>query len=225
MLKHRKIYLKGDKMKDTLNYFDKLVKSQIYRLHTCMLAKIVSYDPTKMTAVVQPMTPYKVLDGEVTMPQLLAVPVMSINTGSFVISTPYEVDDIVVIGFAERDISGILETGEFDTNGGQRIFSLNDAIILGGIHTFETTTGVTSKTDLTIMNKEHGSKVILKSDGSIVIDADSIELGDGATEGVPLGATLKDWLDSHTHISATSGSPTSAPTSSSPSPSSTAKVK
>lgn len=212
-------------MKDTMNYFSKMMDKMLYRIHTCMLGKVVSFDPTKMRAVVQPMTPYKVYGGETSMPTLLNVPIMTMTTGSFVISVPYEVGDVVVIGFAERDISTILETGEFSTSGGNRVFSLNDAIVLGGIHTFETTTGVTSTTDLTIMNKEHGSKVTLKSDGSIVIDATSIELGDGATEGVPLGASLKTWLDSHTHISATSGSPTSAPLSSSPDPSSITKVK
>lgn len=53
--------------------------------------------------------------------------------------------------------------------------------------------------------------------GKVSIKAQEVLIGDGAIEGVPLGDTLKDWLDNHTHPNV--GKPTS------PSPDPSKRVK
>lgn len=60
--------------------------------------------------------------------------------------------------------------------------------------------------------------------GAVVVESPEILLGsDGAEEGVPLGITLKEWLDGHTHeyswTSSGGSGTTSPPTSESPKPS------
>jgi phage baseplate assembly protein gpV len=64
--------------------------------------------------------------------------------------------------------------------------------------------------------------------GKATIKANEILLGDGATEGTPLGKTLKEWLDNHTHEYSwtdTGGSGTTGKPSPSPQPSTVVKVK
>lgn len=59
--------------------------------------------------------------------------------------------------------------------------------------------------------------------GKVTVKADEILLGDGASEDVPLGNQLKQWLDNHTHP--TPNGESGSPSSSSPSPSGVVKVK
>lgn len=65
--------------------------------------------------------------------------------------------------------------------------------------------------------------------GKVTVKADEILLGDNATEGIPLGNQLKNWLDNHTHSyswnDGSGSSTTSAPSYSSPTPSEVVKVK
>ena len=54
--------------------------------------------------------------------------------------------------------------------------------------------------------------VKIKADGSIVLESSAgIFIGDGATEPIPLGTALLDWLNSHVHLG-NLGGPTSAAT-------------
>lgn len=54
--------------------------------------------------------------------------------------------------------------------------------------------------------------------GTVNVKAEEVIIGDGAVEGVPLGDTLKAWLDNHTHPN------TGSPTSESPAPSKKVKT-
>ncbi len=71
--------------------------------------------------------------------------------------------------------------------------------------------------------RAEGSIQVNIQGGVVIIDGSQILLGAGAGEGVPLGVTLKQWLDTHTHpYSWTSGagsSETSPPSTPSPDPS------
>lgn len=99
-----------------------------------------------------------------------------------------------------------------------------------------------------IANDEKKTEIVIESDGvmrlkdisngtelkfdistgdAIFTLATKLLLGSsGASEGVPLGNSLKDWLDNHTHGGvATGGGTTSKPSSTSPSPSSKVLVE
>lgn len=71
---------------------------------------------------------------------------------------------------------------------------------------------------LTVENVE-----IKVQNGTVIISADKILLGGlGANEGVPLGGTLKAWLDNHTHP--TPNGESGPPTNKSPEPSEVTKI-
>jgi phage gp45-like len=55
-----------------------------------------------------------------------------------------------------------------------------------------------------------GSYLHLKADGSIVIEATNILVGQGAGEPIPLGDVLLAWLNAHSHLG-NLGYPTGAP--------------
>lgn len=56
-----------------------------------------------------------------------------------------------------------------------------------------------------------GKGCTIKAAGKVVISAGSIDLGDGAVQGVVLGPALAALFNTHTHIAAAPGSPTSPP--------------
>jgi len=72
-----------------------------------------------------------------------------------------------------------------------------------------------------------GAYIKINTDGNIILypaSGKNVLLGDvSASEGVPLGQTLKSWLDSHQHP--TGVGPSGPPIASSPSPSSIVKTK
>lgn len=53
--------------------------------------------------------------------------------------------------------------------------------------------------------------ISIKPDGTIVIEAPNILVGDGSTEPIPLGQALLDWLNNHVHLG-NLGGPTSTAT-------------
>jgi hypothetical protein len=216
-------------MYDTLNFYNNLLDKNIRNMHTCLLGKVKSFNPTEMNVTVAPMNPYRVHGGDVKLPELIDIPVNSINSSEFIVVTPYKEGDIVVILFAERDISDIVEEGEFSDKTNKRKFDFNDAIIIGSIKPFTEELSNANKDDLQILKKDGTSKIVLKSNGDIIIESDNVLLGgEDANESVPLGDSLKTWLDSHTHDyswTSDSGSGTTSSPSSSPDPSSNVKVK
>ena len=66
--------------------------------------------------------------------------------------------------------------------------------------------------------KEDEAELKLKNDayvkienGTATIEANEVKLGEGASEGVSLGDSLKEWIDGHTHTGVSTGSGTSGP--------------
>lgn len=90
-----------------------------------------------------------------------------------------------------------------------------------------------------VINIISGDSVLIKSElatveaDTVVVDSGNILLGAGAEEGVPLGNTLKEWLDGHQHdfnyswgsSAGSSSGTTTSPTSDSPDPSSVTKTE
>ena len=208
-------------MSDTINFLESLIEERLADLHTCMFAKIVSYDPVENSATVQPLHKRK-FKGEnpINLPIIANVPVMSLVTGDFFIRIPYKKDDVVLLVFSERSYDSIINLG-VDQDETKRKHNLEDAVVIGGINLFSNNLSSTNSNDMLIAKKDMSSKVVIQANGNIVIEASNISLGEGATQAVPLGTALKTWLDSHTHSSDGAGSPTSA----SPNPSGVVKVK
>lgn len=188
-------------------------------INNCMMAKIEKFDGTTMRADVIPLVRMKNKDGKLEdVSMLIEVPVSFLKAGPFLIRPPYKSGDIVIVIFADNDIENVLLSGDTSNPNSTRKHSLDDAIIVGSIMPFTTTLPGEHLDDLIIANKDFTTKIVLKENGEVIIQGGNVFLGnESATEGIPLGDTLKTWLDGHTHGG-------SAPTSPSPSPSEVIKV-
>lgn len=191
---------------------------------TIKLARIESFDPVKMVADV---TILQKEEGEKN--ELFGIPVSCLRAGGFIVKPPYRQGDIVNVAFSSLSMDEVLISGKEENVSITEQFRNEDAVVQFGIPTMIDSFPSDHSEDLVIAKDDYSSKIVLTSGGDIVIQADgNVLLGENAEEGVPLGTTLKTWLDSHTHPiswtdsggSGTSGSPSSA----SPAPSEKVKL-
>lgn len=144
------------------------------------------------------------------------IPFASLRTKDFIFVPPYKVGDRVVILFAHRDITNILE------NDGSEALEINfdksDAVIVGTVNLFDQEVDLDDTEEGDFYFKKHDNSLSVKidSDNNIEIKTDgNIYLGDkNEAEPMPLGKQLKEWLDSHTHDydwTSTGGSSTTKP--------------
>lgn len=201
-------------MSEANRFFDGLGRKYSKDLHTSFLGEVTRYDATKMQADVQPLAS----QNELAYPTIVNLPVAHTGNGTFVIHVPLEKGDIVAVMTAEHDIDNIL-LGNSNTNvQTERSHELDDSIVVGKITPF-TDVQTLNDTDLHIGTRDGATSITMTPAGSIIIEAGTIELGAGATEGVALGTSLESYLNSHSHSAGGSGPPTS------PSPSPSTKVK
>jgi len=215
-----------------------IVNDKISDIHTCLPAKIEDYDHETMYAKVVILAK-KEFEGEMeALTPIIDVPVSHVKAGNFIVRPPYQEDDVVLVAFSEAGLDKLLITGEPEDPQFSREFSYDDAIVIQGLKTEqEDDYEPDYKDGLYISNVEKEIEFVMESDGNVrIIDnkngtelkfdvesagdvifdlANKLFLGSGtANEGVPLGDSLKDWLDTHSHPS--DGSP---PSSESPDPS------
>lgn len=129
---------------------------------------------------------------------VINVPVATVRSKDFVIYYPLDVDDIVILIFADNDIDNIL-LGE-DSIETERGHDISDCICIGGITLLNETLEVNEKDALVIQNISNTAKINVKSDGKIKIEAAEIELkgfakyrgreiavkGDGTSDGASI---------------------------------------
>lgn len=211
-------------------FFNNFSGQIIGGINNCMLGKIEKFDGEAMKAEVSPLVKFRNKDESLeTRPLLIEVPVSFLKAGPFIIRPPYRNGDIVLVVFADEDIENVLLSGELSNPNSTRTHSLDDAIVVGAIMPFTTTLPGEHLEDLIIATEDFSTKIVVQENGEIIIQGGKVFLGsESAVEGVPLGDTLKSWLDSHTHpytwSSSGGGGDTSPPTSSSPAPSQVVKT-
>ena len=182
-------------------------------INNCMMGKIEKFDGETMKADVMPLVRVKSKAGELEeVSMLIEVPVSFLKAGPFVIRPPYKEGDIVLVVFADNDIENVLLSGDTSNPNSTRKHSLDDAIVVGSIMPYTVTLPGKHLDDLIIAKDDFTTKIVLKENGHIIVQGGKVFLGsEDAIEGVPLGDTLKEWLDGHTHpeFHGTTGVPTS----------------
>ena len=112
-----------------------LIERRLVDLHTSLPGKIVSYDPTKQTADVQPAIQRLYEDGTaVNIPVLPKVPVVwpRANGGKVRLSMPLSAGDDVLIVFSERSLDQWKANGTVVNPKNRRKFTLSDAFCIPG---------------------------------------------------------------------------------------------
>ncbi len=219
-------------MSEATDELEELIRDAIRKglldAHTCLPAKIKTYDESTQKAEIIPLLKikYKHKDKPTDLPVIPNVPVQwpSANAGTAFIHLPLKADDFGMIVFSERSIDTWL-AGEGDSVSPEdpRHHHLSDAIFIPGVLPFKKALPVSDASSLFIKNGDaeieltgSGDVNILggniKIEASTVIDAlaATINLGSGAEKAV-LGDTLALLYAAHTHITTSPGNPTSIP--------------
>ena len=180
---------------------------EINNLNTLALAKIMEVNNEGLFATIKKiaMTEFngKFDDDE----PVENVPIMPIfNSSNFFVNAPYNVGDLVVVGFFQHSLEGTLDQSEpVEPNSYDR-YSENDAFILGNI----TAKYSDSHADgFSIIHKGTGNYIKIDSGGGIEIQGNVNITGDlsvsgnsQATDHISSGISGKD----HKHGGVTSGS-------------------
>lgn len=218
-----------------------VVDNKLDDLHTAIPARIEEIDLQRMRASVTLLRKRRISpDSEPQpVPPILEVPVLLAKGGDFILRPPIRKGDTVLVVFAERALDYLLMDGSPQDPRFKRRHAIDDAIAIPGLmHQAEPQLPAEHSEDLLIYHRKKGSKVVmrqsgdlllevgphrleLRADGPAILHTSDLRLGgEGAVEAVPLGTSLKQWLDTHTH----SANGVGAPVGESPGPSEVVKT-
>ena len=137
-------------MKDANNFFQQFKNGLIGGLNTIAIGRIQRFDPLKMQADVN------ILPGDTL---VVDVPVGTIQTSRYFIRVPYTRGDHVLVAFAQRDIDEIMRGANATES--QRMLSLDDAVVVCGINTFNDPLPAEDADKLVIGQKDGEAKITM----------------------------------------------------------------
>lgn len=131
------------------------ISSQICNIHTCLPAKIVSYDYTVQKATVQPLLSRRYKNGTEEgdiqpIPEITNVPVIFPRSTGFSMHYPLNEGDNVMILFSERSMDEWLDVGGKLAPLDPRKFDLSDAIAIPGLYPFSDSSPAEDNTTYTV---------------------------------------------------------------------------
>lgn len=132
------------------DFFGRFKDNLIGGLNTCLIGRIERYNPTKMQADVI-LLPDRDL--------IVNVPVATLQSGDYYIRVPFKKWDYVLVVFSQRDIDGIMNSGEATPT--DRKLSLDDAIVIGGINLFNAPLPAADSDKLVIGQKNGAAKITI----------------------------------------------------------------
>lgn len=149
------------------NFFEDFKKNIAGETNVCKMAKVVKFYPETMKVDVLPLPSE---DNSM----IINVPVATVKSKDFLIYYPLEVDDIVILIFADNDTDNIL-LGE-DSIETERGHDISDCICIGGITLLNDTLEVDEKDALVMQNISNTASISIKKDGDIKIKAKNFKV-------------------------------------------------
>lgn len=183
------------------------IDSALKEVHTCLPAVVTKVSGQTIEA--QPTIQRKISGELVNIPLLVDVPLRYQKTSKFSITFPVDIGDHVMIIFSERSIDTWLLSGEIQAPGDIRKHSLSDGFAIPMMYPNTDEVPDFDSTNLQIKTAS-GSGVTLTPGGDIELNGNS----DWAVAYTDLKTAFDQFVtdyNSHTHTSASPGSPTSAP--------------
>lgn len=148
-------------------FFEDFKKNIAGETNVCKMAKVVKFYPDTMKVDVMPLPSE---DNSM----IINVPVATVRSKDFLIYYPLEVDDIVILIFADNDTDNIL-LGE-DSIETERGHDISDCICIGGITLLNDTLEVDEKDALVMQNISNTASISIKKDGDIKIKAKNFKV-------------------------------------------------
>lgn len=149
------------------NFFEDFKKNIAGETNVCKMAKVVKFYPETMKVDVIPLPSE---DNSM----IINVPVATVRSKDFLIYYPLEVDDIVILIFADNDTDNIL-LGE-DSIETERGHDISDCICIGGITLLNDALEVDEQDALVMQNISNTASISIKKDGDIKIKAKNFKV-------------------------------------------------
>lgn len=170
-------------------------------LHTALPARVESYDASAQVADVTPVLRRTLTteDGSAVteaLPTLRRVRVVHprAHGGGWHLHMPLTAGDFVLLVVLERDPTRWIATGEVSPTPDTRLHHLAHAVAIPGLYPHADRL-TDPPTDALVVGREGGARLVLKSDGSVVLYGDGIKLGsDTAAEALALASKVADEL-------------------------------
>lgn len=144
------------------------IDNRLCELHTCLPAKIESYDSSNGTAEVQPLLKRKFKDGEVVdLPICNQVPVAFPRTVTSYIHLPIKKGDVGLLLFSERSIDRYKNFGGSQDPQDPRKHNLSDGFFIPGGYPI-TLPPISVEADA-IHLKNVSSEIVMREDGEILL--------------------------------------------------------
>ena len=151
------------------DYISAVLEERLSDLHTVALARVISFDNSKMIGSVKPLFVRLIADGQqIPAPVISGVPVAGVKSGGWSVRIPYKAGDVVLIAYCERAIDAAVSGREGVPPHGRK-HSIDDAVIIGGLSN-DTIAG-----DGVIIDGP-ASKIHLKDNGDINIQSNQINV-------------------------------------------------
>lgn len=197
-------------MSERVVELDEVILSGIDRIltnmNTALPGSIQTYDFNNQTAEINIDIKKKVGGVFVKIPTLINVPIFFPQGGGFSVTYPLKKGSKVLCIFCQRSIDDWLEDINDDLKQCRK-FDLSDAFALPMGHTKKTPIPEADENNMVIGIA--GGQIHIDPNGNLFLNSK------GATEPYVLGSvlntfliSLKTWADTHTHISAAPGAPT-----------------
>ena len=149
------------------NFFEDFKKNIAGETNVCKMAKVVKFYPETMKVDVLPLPSE---DNSM----IINVPVATVRSKDFLIYYPLEVDDVVILIFADNDTDNIL-LGE-DSIETERGHDISDCICIGGITLLNDSLEVDEKDALVMQNISNTASISIKKNGDIKIKAKNFKV-------------------------------------------------
>lgn len=167
------------------------IESRLKELHTCLPGIIISFDPVKQTAVVQPVIKRVFTGGATNLPPCGDVPVSFPRGGGLVLTFPVKKGDECIIWFSERAIDAWWKLGGVQLPTNFRYHDLSDGLCMVGIASqpnvvpnFDAERAQLRTLDGTVsVTVDPAGTITLK--GAVVIDG-TLDVKDAATFEAPV---------------------------------------
>lgn len=151
--------------------------------NTMMIGEIKFYNSSNNTAEIIPL--HSVPGQNAEYQPIPNIPIGFYSLGGFSIKVSPKIGDKILLIFCDYDIENLKIDGVTKTSRSNRTHSLEDAIAIPLSINF-LNNSFSSTEDLVIKKEGTNSYIKIKQDGTIVINSDRVEIGEGASNAVAL---------------------------------------
>lgn len=180
------------------------IESALKNVHTCLPGIIVSFDPEKQTAQVQPAIKRVFLDtGPVNLPVCVDVPVIFPGGGDYYLTFPVAAGDECLLMFAERCFDYWYAFGGTQEPAEYRVHDLSDGLAIVGLNSQPRKIPELNTNAAELRHRSGSARIRLYADSVEIIAPSGVSItgnvtvaGEVTANGIPLSAHVHGGVQS-----------------------------